>query len=188
MASKSEEQDQELPVFLIELYIPLREIGLLRFTCEQEARRSKWQPGRMHGFDPLTYLSVLGDGAGVNLEDVQTSLLIGQFNVCNRVEGILPRLMPRVEEKCRRFLLAGDTDGRLTDFTVEPARPQQGRVQGVGSVGGHDHLDSVEGVEAVHLVQQLTRRQKEDTFRQSLQFESSPGVVSRSSTALQQTM
>lgn len=52
------------------------------------------------------------------------------------------------------------TQIRLTDFTVEPARPQQGRVQGVGSVGGHDHLDSVEGVEAVHLVQQLTRQKQ----------------------------
>lgn len=41
----------------------------------------------MHGFYPLTYLSVLGDGAGVNLEDVQASLLIGQFNVWNREEG-----------------------------------------------------------------------------------------------------
>lgn len=42
----------------------------------------------MHGFYPLTYLSVLGDGAGVNLEDVQASLLIRQFNVWNREEGI----------------------------------------------------------------------------------------------------
>lgn len=43
----------------------------------------------------------------------------------------------------------------LTDFTVQSARPQQGRVQGVGSVGGHDHLDSVKCVETIHLVQQL---------------------------------
>lgn len=52
----------------------------------------------------------------------------------------------------------------LTDFAVEPAGPQQGRVQGVGSVGGHDHLDSVEGVEAVHLVQQLTGRQQDTSI------------------------
>lgn len=43
----------------------------------------------------------------------------------------------------------------LTDFPIQPARPQQGRVQGVRPVGGHDHLDSVQRVEAVHLVQQL---------------------------------
>lgn len=73
-----------------------------------------------------------------------------------------------INSVCRRktttVCFSSDAD-RLTDFTVEPARPQQGRVQGVGSVGGHDHLDPVEGVEAVHLVQQL----KAGNVRQSLQ-------------------
>ena len=46
--------------------------------------------------------------------------------------------------------------GDLTDFTVQSAGSQQGGVQSVGSVGGHDHLDSVQRVEAVHLIQQLT--------------------------------
>lgn len=45
--------------------------------------------------------------------------------------------------------------GALTDFTIQPARSQQGGVQGVWSVGGHDHLDSVQRIETVHLVQQL---------------------------------
>lgn len=48
------------------------------------------------------------------------------------------------------------TGGDLTDFTVQPAGSQQGGVQSVRSVRGHDHLDSVQCVEAVHLVQQLT--------------------------------
>lgn len=43
----------------------------------------------------------------------------------------------------------------LTNFAVQSARPQQGRVESVRSVGGHDHLDSVQCVEAVHLIQQL---------------------------------
>lgn len=35
----------------------------------------------MYLFYSLTYFSMLGDGTGVNLEDVKTSLFIGQFNV-----------------------------------------------------------------------------------------------------------
>lgn len=34
---------------------------------------------------PLTYFSVLGDGAGVDLQDVQTSLFVGQFNIYDTV-------------------------------------------------------------------------------------------------------
>jgi len=45
--------------------------------------------------------------------------------------------------------------GPLTDLAVQPTGSQQRRVQRVRPVGGHDHLDPVEGVEAIHLVQQL---------------------------------
>lgn len=78
------------------------------------------------------------------------------------------------------FFLPRRTQIRLTDFTVEPARPQQGRVQGVGSVGGHDHLDSVEGVEAVHLVQQLTRpkQKKGPSVTPALRQQCGPDAVS----------
>lgn len=39
-----------------------------------------------------------------------------------------------------------------TDLAIQSPWSQQGRVQGVWPVGGHDHLDSVQGVKAIHLV------------------------------------
>ena len=44
------------------------------------------------------------------------------------------------------------------DLPVEPARPQQRRVQDVRPVGGGDQDDAALGVEAVHLDQQLVQR------------------------------
>mmetsp|Transcript_13562 Transcript_13562/g.13297 ORF Transcript_13562/g.13297 Transcript_13562/m.13297 type:complete len:330 (-) Transcript_13562:72-1061(-) len=44
---------------------------------------------------------------------------------------------------------------RELDLPVEPPRPEEGRVQGVGPVGGHDDLHVHRLVEPVHLVQQL---------------------------------
>tara|TARA_B110000971_G_C20015350_1_gene503649 strand:- start:12 stop:542 length:531 start_codon:yes stop_codon:yes gene_type:complete len=41
------------------------------------------------------------------------------------------------------------------NFAVQPPWPKQRRVQCVGPVGGHDHLDVRLLVKAVHLVQQL---------------------------------
>lgn len=100
----------------------------------------------------LTYFSMLGDGTGVDLEDVQTSLFIRQFDVwrteVNVRSGVCARTKPT-----QRTNRSGED---LTDFTIQSSGPQQGWVQSVRSVGGHDHLDSVQCVEAVHLVQQLT--------------------------------
>ena len=55
---------------------------------------------------------------GVDLEDVDSALLIGQTEL---------------------------------NFAVETAGTQQGRVQGVRSVGGHQHLDVAARIEAVQL-------------------------------------
>lgn len=110
---------------------------------------------------------MLGDGAGVNLEDVQTSLFIRQFDIYNTV-GDFQVLVSHIKRNHVTSLIPHT----LTDFAVEPAGPQQGRVQSVGSVGGHDHLDSVEGVKAVHLVQQLTGREQEQESVRSAQIES----------------
>lgn len=135
---------------------------------------------RMCGFWPLTYFSVLGDGAGVNLEDVQASLFIGQFNIYNRVNGVFLMIYSVCQRKPPSSYWSHTHC--LTDFTVEPAGPQQGRVQSVGSVRGHDHLDSVKGVKAVHLVQQLTGREQDTTIsHSSLNSAANPDAVSWSS-------
>ena len=47
---------------------------------------------------------------------------------------------------------------------VESARSEQGRVQGVGSVGGHDDFDVDGLIEAVHLIEEL----QEDTLHFSV--------------------
>lgn len=120
---------------------------------------------------PLTYFSVLGDGTGVNLQDVQASLFIGQFNICNRV--IFNDSFCASKETTTTIffrLVPHRLSDWLTYFTVQPAGPQQGRVQSVGSVGGHDHLDSVKGVKAVHLVEQLRGREQENHQSLQLQF------------------
>mmetsp|Transcript_7587 Transcript_7587/g.22193 ORF Transcript_7587/g.22193 Transcript_7587/m.22193 type:complete len:302 (-) Transcript_7587:494-1399(-) len=44
---------------------------------------------------------------------------------------------------------------RELDFAVEAPGPQEGGVEGVGAVRGHDHLDVHRLVEAVHLVEKL---------------------------------
>merc|ERR1712098_927944 len=41
------------------------------------------------------------------------------------------------------------------NFPVQPSWSQQGRVKGVGSVGGHDHFDLAKDVKSVHLVEEL---------------------------------
>ena len=41
------------------------------------------------------------------------------------------------------------------DLPVQTSGSHQGRVQGVRSVGGHQHLDVASGVEAVQLVDEL---------------------------------
>ena len=46
----------------------------------------------------------------------------------------------------------------LTYFSVEAPRSQEGGVEGVRAVGGHDHLHLAEGVKAIHLVQQLKHK------------------------------
>ena len=69
------------------------------------AASSNWK--RAGGSPALTDVAVLGDGPGVDLEDVEARLLVGQRNL---------------------------------DLSVEPAGPQQRRVQRVRTVGGHDHL------------------------------------------------
>lgn len=43
-------------------------------------------------------------------------------------------------------------------FAVQAPRPQQRRVEHVGAVGGHDHLDLAQGVKAVQLGKQLHER------------------------------
>lgn len=52
-------------------------------------------------FCSLTYFSVLGDWTRVDLEDVQTSLFIGQFDICRTQEDF-------------RFAARGHTE-RLTN-------------------------------------------------------------------------
>ena len=47
---------------------------------------------------------------------------------------------------------------RHDHLAVEPARPQQGGIQDVRSVGGSDHHDALAGFEAVHLRQHLVQR------------------------------
>lgn len=54
------------------------------------------------------------------------------------------------------ILLPATGKQKLTDFSVQPSGPQQGRVQGVRSVGSHDHFNSVQSVKSIHLIQQLT--------------------------------
>lgn len=44
------------------------------------------------------------------------------------------------------------------DLAVQTARSHEGRVQGVRSVGGHQHLDVTTRVEAVQLVDELQHR------------------------------
>ena len=44
------------------------------------------------------------------------------------------------------------------DLTVEAARPQQRRIQNVGTVGGGDQDDALIGLEPVHFHQQLIER------------------------------
>merc|ERR1719234_2921565 len=44
---------------------------------------------------------------------------------------------------------------RDLNFTVQPAGPQQSRIQGVGPIGGHDHFHLPKNLKAIHLVQQL---------------------------------
>lgn len=44
------------------------------------------------------------------------------------------------------------------DLAVQTAGPHEGRVQGVWSVGGHQHLDVAARVEAVQLVDELKHR------------------------------
>ena len=41
------------------------------------------------------------------------------------------------------------------DLAVEPAGAEEGGVEGVGPVGGHEHLDVAARVEAVELVDEL---------------------------------
>lgn len=41
------------------------------------------------------------------------------------------------------------------DLAIQPACAQQGRIQGVGPIGGHDDLSLAEVVEAVELVEQF---------------------------------
>lgn len=117
------------------------------------------QEGSCWWWTSLTDLPVLGDGAGVDLQDVQASLLIGQLNICKdhiNDQGPDQNQAPG--------------GGALTDLPVQPAGAQQGRVQGVWSVGGHDHLDSVQSIEAVHLVQQLQEDKSPDEH-QTLEVE-----------------
>ena len=61
------------------------------------------------------------------------------------------------EHWCGCLIIQYPTDtGVPTYFPVETSWSEQGRVESVGSVGGHDHLDLAERVKAVHLVQQLS--------------------------------
>ena len=55
-------------------------------------------------------------------------------------------------------LAALEVGGADRDLPVEPAGPQQRRVQDVGPVGGRDQDDAALGVEPVHLDQQLVQR------------------------------
>ena len=52
-------------------------------------------------------------------------------------------------------LLVGQRD---LDLAIQTTRTQQGRIQRVRSIRGHDHLHFAERVEAVHLVEQLHER------------------------------
>ena len=61
------------------------------------------------------------------------------------------------EHWCGCLIIQYPTDtGVPTYFPVKTSWSEQGRVESVGSVGGHDHLDLTERVKAVHLVQQLS--------------------------------
>ena len=50
-----------------------------------------------------------------------------------------------------------DVGGGYHDAAVEAPRPQQGRVENIGAVGGGDDNDPFVGVEAVHFHQQLVQ-------------------------------
>lgn len=54
------------------------------------------------------------------------------------------------------ILLPASGKQKLTDFSIQPSGPQQGRIQGVRSVRSHDHFNSVQSVKSIHLIQQLT--------------------------------
>lgn len=62
---------------------------------------------RKYHFCSLTYFSMLGDGTGVDLEDIQTSLFIGQFNVWRREEKntcVVTRVLTVVIERTGEIL------------------------------------------------------------------------------------
>ena len=56
------------------------------------------------------------------------------------------------------LLAAADVGVRHHDLAVEAARPQQGGIEHVGTVGGGDQDHAFVGLEAVHLDQQLVQR------------------------------
>ncbi len=51
-----------------------------------------------------------------------------------------------------------DLGKRHHHLTIEAPRPQEGRVEDVGPVGGRDHHDALGGLEAVHLGEHLVER------------------------------
>lgn len=67
-----------------------------------------WGDSWRYEFCSLTYFTMLGDGTGVDLEDVQTCLFIGQFNVWRTEEEMmcpvrqLTRVLKKNKSKQRR--------------------------------------------------------------------------------------
>ena len=55
------------------------------------------------------------------------------------------------------LLTALDIRQAHIDLTVKAARPQQGLIQNVGTVGGRHDDDAVVGLKAVHFHQQLVQ-------------------------------
>ena len=60
-----------------------------------------------------------------------------------------------------------DDDADDADEGAGPAGPEEGGVEGVGPVGGHDHLHLPQHVEAVHLVEELHQRPLDLSVRRS---------------------
>ena len=92
-------------------------------------------------------------GLGAHVPQVSSVESVGQFDDGFIVDVAMLRDGVAVDlEDLHPGLLVGKRDLYLP---VQPAGSEEGGVEGVGSVGGHDDLHLPQHVEPVHLVEQL---------------------------------
>mmetsp|Transcript_21145 Transcript_21145/g.36300 ORF Transcript_21145/g.36300 Transcript_21145/m.36300 type:complete len:231 (-) Transcript_21145:456-1148(-) len=94
------------------------------------------------------HAGLLTDGGDLGVAD-----LVGPRNVVFQIDLVREVHLGRCDLEHQSLL--PPVWHRELDLPVETAGPEKGRVERVGSVGGHDHLDVHRLVEAVHLVEQL---------------------------------